>query len=370
MLGKVDIIVEGVNFSRFINELKQNYFITNIKRVHNTATKLTVPTIYYAKIIAYLQDRCYNIKVIQFSPLLKLNLFCKRYFGHIVLLTLCVLILCTLSNFVWGINFVKDGQYNSQIKDIISDCNVISKWTGSVDCDKLELAVLDKLEDIGLINITICGCYLVVDYTISTLPSDVMPVHGGPILATQSGLISRLFVTQGTPLVEVNSYVTVGQPIIANYFIDKDGNTIPCEPKGKAYVYCWKESTVKFCEDSIQYVPTGEEIVCTAMQFLNSQIVCHTQNMPYQNYLTEQETIYLTKLGLPIKLIKTHYVQTQPTLIHSNFDDNLDLLKMQAKENVLGTIEEQNILEEKYTISHVGDVYFVSYYAKSENLVT
>ncbi|MBQ7602758.1 MAG: sporulation protein YqfD, partial [Clostridia bacterium] len=194
--------------------------------------------------------------------------------------------------------------------------------------------------------------------------------HSGPILATKSGLVSRLFVTQGTPLVGVNSYVTAGQPIIADYFIDKDGNTISCEAKGEAYIYCWQSSTIKFCEDSIQYVPTGEEIVCTVMQFLNNNIECSKQDVPYQHYLTQQEVVYLTKLGLPIKLIKTHYVQTQPTMMHSNFEDNLDSLKMQAKENVLCTIEEQNILEEKYTIAHVGDVYFVSYYAKSENLVT
>lgn len=370
MLGSVKLQVKGVNLDRLINDLKTSFLIRDVFKVHNTIINFVVPINYYPKIIAYLQSKCYNVNIIQFSFLLNISLFFKKYFLQMILLVLCIGILCTLFNTILGVKIVKQSQYNTSILQALNDCKIYGKWSSKIDCDDVELNIYQKVPQLSLVNASVKGCFVVIDYTLKELPTEVMATNSGPILAQESGVVSKIFVTQGTPLVRVNTYVKAGQPLIGNYFVDKDGNTVECEPKGEVYVYVWHNSTIEFCEDTIQYVPTGEEVVCTNMQVFDKNIVCKNVEIPYDNYCVKQEKMLLTTFVMPIYIVYTHYLQTTPQKVHVGFDSRVDSLKMQARENVLKNIPLQDILEEKYTISYVGDIYFVTYYAKSENVIT
>ncbi len=370
MLGKITLNIEGVNMANTLNEIKDKYNITHIKRVHSTNTILVVPANNYTKLFDYFRLKCYNINIIQFSPFLRLELFVKKYIFQIITLVLCTLVLCTLSNMVLGVKFLGDMQYNMQISDVLKQNNVFGKFKSSIDVNNLELKIMQAIPQVSLINISSNGCYLVVNYTLKTQPTQIKPLPTGPITANKSGVVSKLFVTSGTPLVSVNSYVTKGQVLVANYFIDKDGNNVPCNAEAEVYVFNWQSATVKFCEDTIQYVPTGNRIVCSSLSFLNKTITGNQPNIVYDSYNTLTKTKYLTSFGVPIKIVYTTYEETQTQKVHTNFNTQQDFLKMQAKEKVLAKINIQDILEEKYTVSYVGDVYFVTYYAKTENLIT
>lgn len=370
MLGKVKISVSGVNLDRSINELKNKFGISNVFKVHNTKIIFVAPVNYYAKIIDYLQAKCYNINVIQFSLLLRLNMFFKKYFWQIILLVLCIGLLCAFFNTIVGAKIVKDSTYNTSIMQTLKEDNIFGKWSKKIDCKNLELLICNHVPELSLVNVSIKGCFVLIDYTIKELPKQILPAHSGPILAQKSGVVSKIFVTQGTPLVKPNTYVRAGQALIGDYFLDKDGNTVQCEAKGEVYVFNWQSSTVEFCEDSVQYVPTGEETICSSLIVFGKEIKCKQKEVPYQNYCTQQTEFLLTHFAIPIHIVYTHYLQTVQQKMHTDFDACVDSLKMQARENVLKNIEPQNILEDKYTISHVGDIYFVTYYAKSESLIT
>ena len=370
MLGKITLQIEGVNVANTLNQIKDKYKITNIKKVHNTITNLTVPANNYTKIFDYFRLKCYNVNIIQFSPFLRFELFVQKYLLQIITLVLCVLVLCTFCNMVLGAKFLNNLEYNNQIEEVLKQNNVYGKFKGSVDVNNLELKIIKAIPKISLVNISFNGCFLVVNYTLKTEALTPTPIVDGPIIAQNSGVVSRLFVTSGTPLVSVNSYVTKGQVLVANYFVDKDGNNVSCPAQADVYVYSWQSSTVKFCEDTIQYVPTGKQMEYTSLSFLNKTIEGKQYNVTYENYNTLTKTKYLTTFGLPVKIVYTIYQQTQPQKVHTDFNTQQDSLKMQAKENVLAKINIQDILEEKYTVSYVGDVYFVTYYAKTENLIT
>ena len=370
MLGKITLKIEGVNIANTLNEIKDKYNITHIKRVHSTNTILVVPANNYSKLFDYFRLKCYNINIIQFSPFLRLELFVKKYIFQIITLVLCTLVLCTLSNMVLGVKFLGDMQYNMQISDVLKQNNVYGKFKSSIDVNSLELKIVQAIPQISLINISKNGCYLVVNYTLKTQPTQIKPLTSGPLTANKSGVVSKLFVTSGTPLVSVNSYVTKGQVLVANYSIDKDGNNVPCNARAEVYVFNWQSATVKFCEDTIQYVPTGNKVVYSYISFLNKTITGKQPNILYSNYTTTTQQKNLTYFGLPLKIVYTTYEETQPQKVHTAFKAQQESLKMQAKEEVLNKIGMQEILEEKYTISYVGDVYFVTYYAKTENLIT
>ena len=370
MLGKIKLSISGANLARMVNELQNQHQITHVKRVHNTQINLTVPANNYAKIIANLRAKCYNINVIQFSPLLRFILFCKMHVCQIVLLLLCTMALYVLGQVVWDVRFCSHNEYDTQVAQAVQDCKVLGHWRANIDCDEVELHILQSVPDISLFNVSVRGCYLVIDYTIKTQPLPQQPKHSGPITAQDSGVVSKMFVTQGTPLVQVGAYVQAGQVLIGDYFVDKDGNTVQCEAQGQVFVYKWDSCTIEFCEDSIMCVPTGDEVVYTSLYAFGNEITSNKKDIAYEHYIVEQDDQYLTKFGIPIHIVYTHVIQTQPTKVHIDFDTRADSLKMQAKEKVLQSIEPQDILEEKYTISHAGDVYFVTYYAKSENLIT
>lgn len=371
MIGKVTLRVEGVNLAKALEQLKANYDIFDVQKVNNTTTNLTIPVNYCNKIIAYFKSKCYNIRVIRFSPMLKFCVFLRKFWGQIVLFALCAVLLCVFSNLSLGISFRQDNnQFNQKITDVLVSGGAMGKMMHSVDVEALEQSILENIPEISLVNISKRGCFLVVNYTTKTEALNVADPQSGAIVAKQSGVVSKVFLVRGTALVDVGAYVTAGQVLIANYFVDKDGNTVECPAEGQVYVYTWQSNTVQFCEDVVEYVPTGQQTTDSTMHFLGSVVQCGNQTVPYQHYVVQTEETYLFKFGIPIKLVTNHYLETTPQRVHYAFETKLDALKMQAKEELLTNIDLTSVLEEKYTISTAGDVHFVTYYVKSENLVT
>ncbi len=371
MLGNITLRVDGVNLAKTLQSLKESYDLKSIQKLDSTSTKLTIPINYYPKIIDYFESKCYNVHVIRFSPLLRFCIFLHNFWVQIVLLLICMIALVVLSNIALGITFrVDNEQCNQQITAVLHSNGVMGKWMSSVDVDMLEQSILHDVPQISLVNIAKRGCFLVVNYTLKTDAMTIEPSHSGPIVAQSGGIVSKVFVVRGTALVNVGAYVTAGQVLIADYFVDKDGNTVGCPAEGQVYVYTWQSNTVEFCEDTIEYVPTGNEVTCSTLQFLGSNVLCGKQNIPFEHYSVETEESYLCNVCIPIKIVKTHYLETTPQRVHQDFESKLDALKMQASEELLRQIDASLVLEEKYTISSVGDVHFVTYYVKSESLIT
>lgn len=370
MLGYVKLMVEGVNVSRALETLKTKHQIYDVQRVHNTCTILTVNANSYCKIIDYFKDRCYNINVVKFSLFLKLFIFFRKFWLQcIVFLALCV-VLCTLSCKIWGISFKQDNaQINEQVSQIVKTQNVFGANKTHINIKNLESEILQSLPEISLVDVGVDGCFLIVNYTLKTPPQNLPPQTEGKIVAKEEGLIKKLFVVSGTPVVNVGTYVKAGQTLIENYFIDKDGNTVPCKAEGSATVDVWKSHTIQFCENQIQNVPTGKEKCFCFFNKENAEQ--QTKNLkPFAEFEKVVEEIKLTNFSMPLKLIKVKFLQTTPMNVFSSFEEKQDALKMQAKEELLEKENLSEILEEKHTISTVGEVYFITYYAKTEKLIT
>lgn len=370
MLGYVKLRVSGVNISRALEALKNEHKIYKVERVHNTCTFLTVNANSYCKIIDYFEERCYNVSVVKFSCLLRLFIFFRKFWLQcIVFLALCA-VLCTLSCKILGISYKQnDVQINEQISQIIKTQNVFGANKNSFDVKNLENKILQKLPEISLLDVGVNGCFLVVNYTLKTQAQNLPPENEGKVVAKDEGLIKKLFVVSGTPVVNVGTYVKAGQILIENYFVDKDGNTVPCKAEGSAVVDVWKSHTIQFCENQLQNVPTGKEKCFYFLDRIKAEE--QTKNLsPFAEFEKVVEETQITNFSMPLKLIKVKFLQTTAINVYLSFEEKQDALKMQAKEELLAQENLTEILEEKHTVSMVGDVYFITYYAKTEKLIT
>lgn len=371
MIGKVTLKVEGINIAKTLENIKKEYEITNINRVHTTTTFLTVKVNSYLNLIAYLKQKCYNVNVVRFSLFLKLFVFMRKFWLQLSTILICFAVLCTLFCVVLGTNFKQDDELcNKQIEEVLKNEGVFGTFKTNVNTQKLEQTILKEVDDLSLIDISFVGCFLNVNYTKKTKPTENQAHADGPIVAQSDGLVSRVFVVSGTLVVSVGSYVLKGQTLIENYFVDKDGNTVPCEAKGDVFVSVWDSFTTTFCENSVVYVPTGREVCSSSIICFGNKIESKTPTIEYEFYETKTEQQNLTNFAVPLKIEIIHYQETIPQKVFTNFEEKVESLKLEAKENLITKINPAEILEEKYTISTVADVYFVTYYAKSEKLIT
>ena len=371
MLGKVVLKVEGVNISKTLDDIKDKYVLKNIKKFGNTTTFLTIGASSCTKLIDYLKQKCYNVSVVKFSVFLRFCIFFRKFWLQIAVFCFCFVVLCTLSNMVLGTNFKQsDAQCNQQIGQVLKNAGVFGKFRSDINKTQIEQQILSEVEDISLVDLSFVGCFLNINYTKKTNPTTTQQKNEGPMLAKEDGLVSRVFVVSGTLLVSAGTWVKKGQPLIADYFVDKDGNTVPCEAKGEVFVSVWQNNTTQFCEDMVLYVPTGREVESATILCFGKQIECKKPDINFEHFEQKTEEQQLVDFGLPLKVCITKTIETTPQRVHQNFEDNVESLKFEAKETLLKNLDVSQILEEKYTISKVADIYFVTYYAKTEKLIT
>ena len=371
MLGKVVLKVEGVNVAKTLENLKNQFEITNIFRVHSTQTILTAKANSCAKLIDYLKQKCYNVNVLKFSVLLRLNIFFRKFWPQTLIFILTFLVLCTAQNFVFDVDFKQDNnEINTKINQTLSDMHIFGKAKNNINKQEIETEILKNVLDVSLVDVSFCGCYLIVNYTTKTFEHENMQKHEGPIVAKSDGVVSKIFVASGTLMVSVGSYVREGQTLIADYFIDKDGNTVFCEAKGEVFVDKWESVVVEFCEDTIEYAETGREIAQTIVCPLGKEAEPKQIEIPFEHFEKRIEKQKLTTFGVPVDVVFVRFVETTPLRVHTSFAEKEESLKLQAKEEFLNQFSQFEILEEKYTISTASNVYFVTYYAKTEKPVT
>lgn len=360
--GVVEVEITGAGLASLVNSLTNSGIeIKKVVKLNDTTMIIRLNKKFVPTTFAILQRKCYNYHITRtfYGLNAKIGVLCG-IFALFVALPI-------LSLFCYGVEIASDDAVlRAEINECLAAHSVGSGQLWSdLDFATIEQLLREEIADIGLVNVTRRGGYLYVSFSAVTLEDEKTPTNTTGILSSQNGVVSRIFVNSGTALVSVGDTVRVGQMLIAPYYLDSEENQVACEASGNVYLFVWESAVVEFCENSTEYSRTGRVETSSKVTFYDDVLSASGGEPSFEYFESETRTEYLSNV-LPIKVTYTIFYETKPVSVYKRFADEQDALIYEARENARALVADGEILDERHTISQVGDTYFVSYYLKTE----
>lgn len=361
-LGILEIEIKGVGLAQLLNEFTKNKI--NVKKVcktSDTSIFIRINSKYAPAIFAILQKKCYNYSITRKIGLKYAN------FGVLIGILVVFCVIPVLSMFCYGVEIASDDDVLVARANEVLTANGLGagRTWNSLNFAEIEQILREEIEGVGLVNVSRRGGYLYVNFSEATLETPLEPINTTGILANQNGVISRIFVNSGTALVKTGDTVRVGQMLIAPYYFDEEENQVPCEASGNIYLDVWESATIEFKENAVEYAKTGEKITFSRITYGNDVLSDDNSEINFEHYELETRVEYLSNI-LPIKIEYITYYETTPVSVFKAFKDEEEALIYEARQNVLELIKDKEILDERHTISLMGDTYYITYYLKTE----
>lgn len=357
------IKVTGVNFSELIAAIQKAQISVNFTRQSDTSMLFETSRENLPRLFDILQKKCYTYKTCgeerqNYSYLV----------GASIGVVLMLVVMIILTQFCFGIKVVAtDADVRAKIENLLIEEKCITRVWRDIDCDSLENLILKNVPDVGMVSVSQKGMYLVVNTSLATPkpPVEPNPDFSSGIYADCDGVVSRIFVSNGTALVKVGDTVSFGDLLVAPYNLDAEGNEIETSVRADVYVYAWDSATVEFCEDSVEYARTGNFVTAASVIFGGEALSQAEVAVPYKTYESVTKLTNLSSV-LPVKLETTYYYETAPVGVKKDFAAEEQALIYEAKQKVMAGVNESDVLEQKHTISEHDGKYYVSYYIKRE----
>lgn len=212
LLGYANICVEGYFIERFINIcMSKNILLWNVKRKKSSFLLANIAIKDFKKIRQIAKSTKCHIKIEKKKGLpFLLNRYKKRKI--FVGLLMCVMLLIfTLSNFVWNIEIT--GNNTIPTEDLVKDLNEYGLKTGILKANLNTKEIIDmirlKRDDIAWIGIKTIGTNVIVEVVEADKKPDIVnESEYCNIVSDKEGIITKINVQNGTALMKVGDIVT------------------------------------------------------------------------------------------------------------------------------------------------------------------
>lgn len=323
---RTQISFEGLNLSRTLNQLSAKYAIFDVER-QGKCCKITVKSSVEKQVVAFLQERCYNITKLQKLGAGYALFFLKQHVLLPVFLVLLVVTLVISSNYCWKIEIV--GDYPAQqVEEALKQCNVsvgTNMWRFNVDTLENKLATqLDAMY--AVVNRK--GSALYVNVVKKKQVDSPIDMHTRrDIVATASGRVTSLLCEQGTSAVKVGDYVKKGDVLIFGLRTFNDGATHNIYALGRVVLQLSATGFAEFTGTATETVQTGNVFTTNAVVLFGKS---YGKLPPFESFTVERTQSQLYPLNLTVERVT--YRETQNVTKAVTLSECVDELKREALE--------------------------------------
>lgn len=333
-LFKKRFTIEDLNLSRLVCDL-QNLGVELFDVSFCSAKTLTFSCYNKDchKVVAYLEKKCYNVTNIEKIGVLSFVDTIKKHFVTAVIFFLLTIFLCVKSNFCSEIIIYAPQEISQQVEQAIADTGV-SKGTlkKKISFDELENAVCVAIPTIKYTFASFSGTRLIIRVEMRAIPdAPVDNTTPRDIIANDAGVVTRILVINGTPLVKVGDSVKKGQILIKGETLFPDGNTIPTRAMGEVWATTEITQSIKFTPTTIELLPTGGVITRHRLK-IGNYYTEYSKEVDYSYFTTETTQSRLFPVGIVVefeKIYEMHQVEKIRTL-----QEVLPDLQLQAHEKL------------------------------------
>ena len=261
--------IYGLNVERLINRLKrENVSIVDLKKEKSNQTSISVKISDEQKFFAIAKELCYNIKKVRNKGklLFLFNLINGPSTVIGAVLFCVVLIFC--NDLLLSYNFSGNGSaYKNEVERLLVESNVkpFSRFS-EIDLSELSDKILEQSSRFSFVNCKKAGNKLNVQLILSENQTHVNPNGTKDFISTTDGVVEKVQVYRGTPIVKQGDRVKKGDLLVAGYMEIKEKRV---EVNALAVITLLVENKTAFIFESEQ---TEEQIISLVKDIEEEQI--------------------------------------------------------------------------------------------------
>jgi similar to stage IV sporulation protein len=311
--GYAIIIVEGLKIERFINmAISNGIFIWDIKKQSYTSISAKIGLESFSKMreIVRKTDCTIEIKEKRGFPFLWKNLKRHKLFAASVLILVAMIyIMCS---YIWMIEIV--GTKNIDPKTVLQIVNEEGLKEGvrksKLDRHSIENRVLINLTSLSWVGIQIRGTKATVEVVEKREePELISKMDACDIIASKSGVISKILVLNGDGVVKDGTTVKKGQVLVSGTINRENTETRLVHSLAQITARTWHEDAEEMELQQIEFKETGRKETHYKLKVLDKEFGLKKM-IPYDEYIESREEKNIISFGdyiFPIKLISNKF---------------------------------------------------------------
>ena len=208
-------------------------------------------------LVSYKFKKIKDLGIYNLIDKLKLN----KIFLICLIFGIILFIIC--SNLVVKINIIHE---NKEIREIIADelneygIKVLSLKKNYKELDKIRQEILDKYPDkLDWMEFDVDGMIVNVRVEERIITDTTKKDKVCDLVATKSGIINDILVSEGDILVNINDYVREGDTLVSGIITYNEENKRYTCANGRVFAIVWYTANVSIPFEYSEYIETGEK---------------------------------------------------------------------------------------------------------------
>lgn len=308
------IRVEGINLEKLLGAAaREGVVIRRARRVDARGMRVCVRADQRKDFLLLCERGGWSAKMMQTGRLVRMLGQLRRRPALVPSLVLSCMLIWLSSKMILHVKIENAQAYEPQVRRVLAQQNVrLGRLKDRISLDDLRAKLAYALPGIAFAGAYFSGSTLIVE-AYPSIQEEHVYVEGSEmdIVAVQSGIVSSIWASCGTPQVQKGEPVRKGQVLIAGYERSEKGTQIPVKAQGQATarVYASAEARVSLVQRrSVETgqtrtrvtlcTPWGRRVVKEAEPFSSQDVSRHRQRLVglYLPVWLETETLAQTEI--------------------------------------------------------------------------
>ena len=249
------------DYYRFISKVQYlNINILDIK-YENNYVYLKIDNKYLEKLNKYLVS--YKFRVVNVTGIYKVIELLKKNYIFVICLFIGVILFLVFSNMIVKINIIHE---NKEIREIIANeldeygIKVLSFKKSYDELDEIRQEILDKYPDkLDWMDFDVDGQVINVRVEERIITDTSKSDKVCDLVATKSGVINDILVSEGEVKVNINDYVREGDTLVSGVITYNEEDKRYTCASGRVYATTWYTASVSIPLEYYEYEETGNK---------------------------------------------------------------------------------------------------------------
>ena len=265
------------------------------------------------------RDRTSTIRV---RPVLLVSLFVVAVLVYV------------FGSFVYGVDITGNRSVNTaEIEAVLTSYGVDGfTYKKGIDLDGLRRDV-GAIEGVSFVSAGIRGNILYVNVKEELQGAVIDAVNEDPVLATRSGVVTKVISESGTACVKAGDVVSVGDTLIEPIYRFTEGEA-SAPAKGEVWASTVYKKEIVLPQISVQSERTGNSSSVRILRFFGRESSVSTAS-PYASYDVTERVIF--SCG-SLSVIERTYLERMDRVVYHDFDTETPALLEEARKELLSDV--------------------------------
>ena len=361
--------IDGLNLAKIIYDLHgQGIELQEIVFLSQKTLSFCCYVKDIEKVVAYLEKKCYTIRIIEDIGITKVLTFFKRKAIGLAIVAIFLILVKVLGCTCQQIVVVAPSEIESIVAQAVESAGAsVGVRKSKISLDSVENAVCVALPLVKYAFASFDGSRLTVVVEMRAVADEpVDDTQPRDIIASCDGVVERILTLNGTPLVSVGDEIKKGQVLIKGENVFADGSTESATAQGEVWATVMVKESVLFCPTVVEFLPTGSVLKRWRIR-LGNYVSDFSKEIEYDSFCVQSEVKRLYPLGIEIEY-ETVY-ETTPIQKQQLLEEQLPSLQLKAFEKLKQTVGDAQLTKVEYFTENIfEDLYVVALTKLTQNV--